>query len=369
LLVLVAILIATLRAPRRDRLRAAAIVWGGWLIITGLVISLSQGIIHEYYTVALAPAIGALIGIGGVWLWRERSGLWARVLLAAMTGVTAWWAWVLLERSSNFLPWLAPAVLIVGIGAAAGMLALPWLGTRGALMIAAAALIAGLAGPAAYAVNTATTAHEGSLPTAGPAVAGGRFGRGPGGAGGPGGFPTGGQPGGFPTGGQPGGFPPGGQPGGFPPGGPPGGFPPGGQPGGGPGGAGGLLNGSKPTAELTALLSANADQYTWVAATVGANRGAGYQLATGKPVLAVGGFNGSDPSPTLAEFQALVAAHRIHYAIAGGDGPGGGRGPGGPGSSGSAAEISTWVQAHFTPTTVGDVTVYDLTAPTSDTTS
>ena len=360
LLLLLAILIATLRAPRTDRLRAAAIGWGGWLIITGLVISLSQGIIHEYYTVALAPAIGALVGIGAVWLWGERSNLWARVLLAATTGVTAWWAWVLLSRSNTFLPWLAPAVLIVGIGAAAGMLGLHWLSARGALVIAAAALIAGLAGPAAYAVNTAMTPHEGSLPTAGPAVAGGRFGpgggRGPGGAGGPGG-----QNGQTPPGGLPpaGGLPAGGFPGGGGAGGPVGGT----------GGAGGLLNGSTPTAELTALLSANADQYTWVAATVGANRGAGYQLATGKPVLAVGGFNGSDPSPTLAEFQALVAAHKIHYGIAGGDGPGGGGGPGGPASSGSASEISTWVQSNFTATTVGGVTVYDLTAPTSGTTS
>jgi hypothetical protein len=122
------------------------------------------------------------------------------------------------------------------------------------------------------------------------------------------------------------------------------------------GNAGGLLNGSTPTSELTALLKADAGTYTWVAAAVGSNTASGYQLATEEPVLAIGGFNGSDPSPTLAEFQAYVAAGRIHYFIAGG---GMGGGPGGS-SSGSGSAISSWVEAHFTSTTVGGVTLYDL---------
>ena len=40
----------------------APIVWGGWLLVTGLVLSFASGIIHPYYTVALAPAIAALVG-------------------------------------------------------------------------------------------------------------------------------------------------------------------------------------------------------------------------------------------------------------------------------------------------------------------
>ena len=51
------------------------------------------------------------------------------------------------------------------------------------------------------------------------------------------------------------------------------------------------------------------------AATVGSNNAAGYQLASGAAVMAVGGFNGTDPSPTLAEFQSYVASGRIHYFI------------------------------------------------------
>jgi hypothetical protein len=90
---------------------------------------------------------------------------------------------------------------------------------------------------------------------------------------------------------------------------------------------------------------------------VGSNNASGYQLATGEPVMAIGGFNGSDPSPTLASFEALVAAGKVHYFIGGGTGFGGQQG----GSSSSQA-IATWVAENFTAQTVGGATVYDLTA-------
>jgi hypothetical protein len=140
--------------------------------------------------------------------------------------------------------------------------------------------------------------------------------------------------------------------------------------GGGPGG--GLLEASTPSAELTALLEQDADQYRWVAATTGAQSAAGYQLATDEPVMPIGGFNGSDPSPTLEQFQAYVADGDIHWYLSGGmGGPGGGPGgamggPGGSmGGSSTSSEIASWVASTFTARTVGGVTVYDLTAPTT----
>jgi hypothetical protein len=125
------------------------------------------------------------------------------------------------------------------------------------------------------------------------------------------------------------------------------------------GGLGGLLNGSEASTALTALLLQDADSYTWVAATVGANNAAGYQLATERSVMPLGGFNGSDPSPTLAEFQADVAAGKIHYFISGGAF---GRSAGG---SSASSEITTWVTSTFTAQTVDGATVYDLTQPSS----
>jgi 4-amino-4-deoxy-L-arabinose transferase-like glycosyltransferase len=90
---------------------------------------------------------------------------------------------------------------------------------------------------------------------------------------------------------------------------------------------------------------------------VGSNTAAGYQLATEQPVMPIGGFNGSDPSPTLAQFQRYVAAGKIHYFIAGGTRGG----PGGFGAGGStSSQITSWVEASFTARTVGGVTVYDL---------
>jgi hypothetical protein len=131
----------------------------------------------------------------------------------------------------------------------------------------------------------------------------------------------------------------------------------GGMRGGGMGGPGALLDASTPSAELTTLLKQDTGTYTWAAATVGSNTAAGYQLASGKPVMAIGGFNGTDPAPTLAEFQQYVRAGRIHYFLAGS--MAGGRG-GNSGGSDDAQQISAWVAQTFPARTVGGTTVYDL---------
>jgi 4-amino-4-deoxy-L-arabinose transferase-like glycosyltransferase len=334
---------AALWFARRDRrLTAALTLWGVTLLVTGLTFSLMAGIFHAYYTVALAPPIAALVGIGAWVLWRERHDLVARILLAVTTAGTALWAFVLLDRTPDYLPWLRYAVLLTGVVVAGVLVGLPAVPRRLVGAVAAVALASALAAPAAYSLSTAGTAHTGSIPTAGPAVAG-RMGMPGGGPGGMGGGPNAfGGPPGMPTAGNStqAGPPPSriGQAG----------------PGGG-GNAGGLLNGSTPTSELTALLKADADSYTWVAAAVGSNSASGYQLATEEPVMAIGGFNGSDPSPTLAEFQAYVESGQVHYFIAGG-GMGGGMG----GGSGTASQITQWVEDNYEATTVGGVTVYDL---------
>ena len=120
---------------------------------------------------------------------------------------------------------------------------------------------------------------------------------------------------------------------------------------------GGLLDGGTPDAELVALLRQDADRYPWVAAAVGSNSAAGVQLATGEPVMAIGGFNGSDPAPTLAQFQRLAAEGRIHWFLGGGRM--GGRSMGG---SDAARVLCAWGADHVTASSVGGATVYDLTA-------
>ncbi|SIR94321.1 glycosyltransferase family 39 protein [Williamsia sterculiae] len=328
---------------------AGVVAWGGWLVVTGLVFSYMSGTIHPYYTVALAPAIAMMVGLGGAFAWRRRDHWDGRIALGALIGLAAWWSIVLLNRN-DFGPvwcrWL--------IGAAAGIAVLGVLAgsvLRLRKLVAAAVLVgalAGFGGTAAFGVATANTAHSGSIPTAVQTSSSS------GGMGGPGGGMGGGQGGGTPPGqsqsgsntsqngqgqngsGQNGsgtaksGTATSGQ-----------------RPSGGMGGGGGM-GGSQSNSELTALLKSTTT--TWAAATSGSQSAAGYEISTGKAVMAIGGWS-NDPAPTLAQFIQYVKEGKIAYYIGGGQG-------GGPG--GGNSEIATWVSQHYTATTVGGTTVYKL---------
>jgi 4-amino-4-deoxy-L-arabinose transferase-like glycosyltransferase len=308
LIALVAVLAASWTAPRTDRARAGAVLWGGWLLVTGLTFSYMSGTIHPYYTVALAPAIAAMVGVGGRVLWLYRDRLTARAVLAAMVLSTGGWGWVLLGRA-EWWPALRWASLVLGAVFALVML-VPMRRLRGLAVVAlvAAVLTTGAAG-AAYAAATVSVAHTGSIPTSGPSGASGM-----GGGGGTGrGFPG--------------------------------------------GGGGSMGGGQSSDTELDALLEASTTR--WSAAVSGATSAADLELASGTAVIALGGWNGSDPSPTLAEFQAYVAAGDISYFISGGGMGGGGQGGA---TTTESARIAEWVAANYTATTVGSATVYDLTS-------
>ncbi|MDR6612223.1 4-amino-4-deoxy-L-arabinose transferase-like glycosyltransferase [Leifsonia sp. 1010] len=334
------------RMARTDARRATLLVFGGWLLVTAVAFSFMAGIFHAYYTVALAPALAVTVAVGASALWQARERLWIRIASAVIVLGTGIWAWVLLDRATDWLPWLKVAVLVASLVAAV-LLVLP---PRRALAAAtiAVTLVAALLAPLAYTIQTVTTAHTGSIVTAGPTVAGGMGG--PGGARGFGGAPGAGNGGPGRFGGQ--GTPPGAT--GTAPGGTGATGGTGTAPGGG-GGMGSLLGSGTVGSQLAALLKADASSYTWVAAAVGSNSAAGYQLATQEAVMPIGGFNGSDPSPTLAQFQKYVAEGRIHYFIAGGVG---GQANGG---SNASSRIAAWVADTFTAQTVDGVTVYDLT--------
>ena len=278
-------------------------------------------------------------------MWQRRNDVLARAILGGTVVLTSMWSASLLGRATNWNTWLAPTLVVGGIvpasrcssatvllpdGSSVRRWRLPWCRSPGRRLGAGDDL-----DPA-----------RGSIVTAGPAVSGAGFG--PGRAGGrlPGGnaFPA----------------PPNRNGNGFP-------VPPNGNgnrcavpgrrpPAGGRGGGGGLLNASEPSAEVVATLLDDSDQYTWVAATIGSNEASGFQLATDAPVMPIGGFNGSDPSPTLEQFQQYVAQgpdpllHRRRWF--------------------RSAErweqrvgaISNWVEQNFTATTIDGVTLYYLSA-------
>ncbi|GIT80829.1 hypothetical protein LLS1_24980 [Leifsonia sp. LS1] len=335
------------RSARTDARRATLLLFGGWLVVTALAFSFMAGIFHAYYTVALAPALAGVVAIGAAAAWEARDRLWVRIVSGAVMLGTGGWAWVLLDRATDWLPWLKVLVVLLSI-ISAGLLLLPQRGRALRTATIAATLVAGLLAPFAYTIQTVTTPHTGSIVTAGPTVSGSMGG--PGGGGGFGGFGGNGGQGGP---GGPGGTPPngfGGNTGGT------------GAPGGGTatqtaqggGGAGSLLSSGSVGSRLASMLKADAAKYTWVAAAIGSNSAAGYQLATQEAVMPIGGFNGSDPSPTLAQFEQYVAEGKIHYFIGGGVG----RSNGG---SSASSEIAGWVEQNYTAQTVDGVTVYDLT--------
>ncbi|HEY2645254.1 MAG TPA: glycosyltransferase family 39 protein [Galbitalea sp.] len=332
-LLLAVVSLIVMRGKRTDLRRATLLLFTAWLVITGLTFSFAQGIFHAYYTVAMAPALAGTVAMGAAVLWSFRGEPWARIIAAATVLGTAMWAFVLLGEASDWLPWLKWVVLVLGVGAAV-MLLFPQRAKRMAVATLAATLSAALLAPTAYTIETITTPHSGSIVTAGPTVASATGGRGGGFAGrgtfggqAPGGTAPRAQAGTAPTGGR-------------------GGF--------GGGGAGALLNSGSVGAALATLLKTDASKYTWVAAAIGSDSAAGYQLATEEAVMPIGGFNGSDPSPTLAQFKADVAAGKIHYFIGGSVGASNG-------GSNVSSQISSWVAANFTAKTVDGATLYDLT--------
>ncbi|TDD57732.1 glycosyltransferase family 39 protein [Kribbella antibiotica] len=333
LLAVVVLVVAAGKAARTDKTRAFAVLWGGWLVVTGLVFSFMEGTIHSYYTIALAPAVGALIGAAAMVLWRRRSGWPARVTLAGGALLTAGWSFSLLQATPTFQPWLRWMVLVTGIITAGLVVVQPKLKMsstsvrRTGLLAATLLALTGLAGPAAYSVETIRTAHTGAGPAAGPAGVGGEMGGGG----------TGGRAATQPQGtGQ-------GAPGAEH-----------GAPGtsAGQGGSGGGSEGiSEVPSELIALLQQGAKGYTWAAAAVTSDAAGPVQIAAEVPVMAIGGFIGTDPTPSLSQFKELVAQGKVHYFISGNRG----------GRGGTSSEITTWVSQNFQTQTVGNTTVYDLT--------
>ncbi|OIJ65712.1 ArnT family glycosyltransferase [Streptomyces mangrovisoli] len=362
------------RAPRTDLRRMGLVTWGGWTLLHYVIFATAQGTMHPYYTTALAPGIAALCGGGGVMLFRayRTDKRWMWVLPAAFA-VTGLWAVVLLRRASGWNTWLWPTVGLLTVAAVAGLLVFRS-GRRVRLLAVslAAAVVASIAGPAAYSFavpSSGAGAMGGTNPTAGPST-GGFGGPGGGGGGGRGGFPGGGEmpsgsqqngqaSGGFPGGGEmPGGgqlpsggeMPSGGQ---MPSGGelPSGGRMPGGgeAPSGGRGGMGGGGMGGGASSELISYLKKHQDGAKWLLAVANSSSAAEIELSAREPVISMWGFTGSDNAMTVAKLKELVKKGELHYIQTGGGFGGGGMGGGGMGGGNSlSTEVSNWVKQHGT---------------------
>ncbi|MFE0807611.1 ArnT family glycosyltransferase [Streptomyces sp. NPDC058848] len=377
------------RAPRTDLTRAALVLWGGWTVLHYLTFGMAEGTMHPYYTTALAPGVAALCGGGGVVLLRafraDRRWVWVLPLALGVTGV---WAVVLLRRAPDWNSWLWPAIAVVMALAVTGLLVFRS-GRRVRLLAVsvAAAVVAGVAGPAAYAWSVPSGSGGGmggTNPTAGPSTGGGMGG--PGGGGGRGRLPGGGE-------GRPGGEAPGGQPqagqggpgGGYSPGGgekdqapggatgsAPNGTPPGtgttangdtemnddtGQDAGASGGTGAGGQPGSASTELVAYLKKHQDGAKWLLAVPSSQSAAQLILGSGEPVISMWGWSGSDNAMTLARLKELVEQGELHYVQVGG-GTGGG--------SGTGSEVTRWLQEHGTAVEASDYGASSTSGSSSD---
>jgi 4-amino-4-deoxy-L-arabinose transferase-like glycosyltransferase len=324
------------RAARGDLARSAYVLWGAWGLVSWAVFSFSKGIFHPYYTTALAPAVAVLAAGGLVALWdrSRRSARWAAVLSLAVIGTTALSA-SLLGRTAGFVPWLAPLAVALALLAAAALMLGHVRSLAGAparlhttaRVAAIAALLALLAGPASYSIATVGRSLTGSNPLAGPAaVSAAGFG---------GGGPTGG---GHAAGRR--GTPPFGM-----------------QPGSGPPaagreaalrGAGGVPGGGMGASVSKATISyleAHQGSSSFMVAAVGSHTAADIALQSGRNVIDMGGFMGSDPSPSLSQLKQMVSSGQLHYVLLSSTRAG----AGGIGFSSSATQArNSWIEGHGT---------------------
>jgi 4-amino-4-deoxy-L-arabinose transferase-like glycosyltransferase len=302
---------------RTDRALAGYLLWGSWLIVTAITFSYMSGIIHSYYAVALAPAIGALVGAGMVELWKSHLRIWfGGIAVGIACLATAWFGATLLDRTPTFAVGLGPVAiglaavaLVVLIAASLPALAGRTAVKRIALAAAGVGVIATLLAPAAYALDTTGTAYGGGDPHPGPGTTSGfGGGAGPGGAG-LGVGPVGGLAGGGASGQIASGLP----------------------------GDGGGLGGNTSDSALLNYLVANRGTASWIVAANSAQEAGSIEIATGLPVMAMGGFTGSDPAPTLAQLKSYIASGKLRFVLAGG-------GAGGfPGGSTDTSDRTTWV--------------------------
>jgi 4-amino-4-deoxy-L-arabinose transferase-like glycosyltransferase len=341
---LVAGLVLRGRAPRTDAKRAALLLWGGWFVFHFLTFSLAEGTFHPYYVTAMAPGIAALAGAGGVLLYRAfREGAaakWAWVLPIAIAASSVW-AVVLLQRVSGSGTVYTVAEIVVAVAGVASVLGLlvGRFTKRHRLMgfAALAAIVALLAGPAAYSVSAATSSTNGTNPTAGPSTGGGMGG----GGGGMGGAPSGSSSG---TKGKTGSAPSGSGSSSGKMGTPPsGGTAPSGTKSGSTSesgtqqAGGGMGGGSQVSSEMIAYLKKHQDGATWLLAVSTDQTASSIILESGQPVISMGGWSGSDNAMTLAKLKSLVKSGELHYIIVSSDG-----------GQGTNSEIATWVKAHGT---------------------
>ena len=283
------------KTPRTNRGRAAVIFWVLWLVVHIIIFSMTSGVIHPYYVVVMAPAIAALVGIGVPFLWGAyvRRKSYAWVLPMTI-GMTVMTAMIILGYAGT-MTWLIWVVGALGLAGMIGLLVNLYSPKRWLQNLAIITSVAAcMIAPVVYTLSTVNVTHTGSIPTAGPSSTAMQ---------------------------------------------------------------GSNNEKSQADSALVQYLLQNQNGATWLVAVDSANESAAIQLTSGQPVMAIGGFNGSDTPLTLEQFKQLVADGKLKYYAANSLGHGGG-------PNGGNSEITNWIKKNGKVVNYGgsDVTLYKLSA-------
>lgn len=288
------------RAPRHNKERIGVLLWLGWLLMHIVIFSMTSGTIHPYYVVTMAPAVAALVGVGAPYIWQAYTRRTKVAWILPLSIALTTILSIIMLGYSNYWPWLMWLVMIAG-GVATILTLLPLSQTkRLKQIILGLAITAGVAAPIVFSVSTVATAHSGSIPTAGP-------------------------------------------------------------------GASAMSNTNNESARaestLVSFLLENRHGTTWLAAVNSANESAPIQLSSGQPVMAIGGFNGSDSTLTLSQLKQLVKQGKVRYYVVNSR-QGKSGSPSGMSGPGGNSEILLWMKSTGSKVDYGSTqyTVYDLAA-------
>jgi len=263
--VLLALFASKIKLPVESGVHKALILWGGWLLTCVVFFSMVSGIFHSYYAIMLAPALGAMVGVGFAQLWSWGADKkWAGAVLALSAALTIGFQYFASVQYGEFSWWMLGSGLLLGVG-----ILLTFFQKRLAYATILAAMVII---PIYWTVMTVTTDSNINLPTA----------------------YTGSNQQGGPGGNRPN------------------------QSGGG-------------SNEMLDYLQANTADVEYLVAVPSSQNGATFVIATGRPVLYMGGFGGQDEVVTADDLSAMVANGELRYVLYGGQ-------------KGNKEDIASWLK-------------------------
>lgn len=287
--------------------RALLMLCSVWFFCSATVLAFMSGIVHPYYSLTLVPPMCALAAIALVYMVRYRDRRSVRLALAGTLLVTMVLAFITAIRSTADFPQGPLVALCLWAIAIALQLLPPPTKTMRSIAIGALA-VALMLGPVVWSVNTVLSPHTGAGVVAGPSILGLRTDH-----------PDRKQVGSD--------------------------VPP---------SFIAVMFGDVPEQAVVSRLRSAPATARWTSAMVGSETAANYQLESGRSVLPVGGFDGTDPFPTLEEFQVMVREGKVGSLVVQ-DLP-----PLTLEGRGESARIVEWVRANFPAEQIGRATYYHL---------